>query len=264
MASRHHSSEPDRDPRPAPRRTVPDRCRVYAIGDIHGRLDLLRTLEGLIRDDAAAAPEARKGVVYLGDYVDRGPDSRGVIEHLLAEPLAGFAAVHLIGNHESMMLDFLRDVAMGPGWMWNGGDATLESYGVAAPIGWSDRDQLEAARGGLSAALPPEHRSFLDRLVRSHREGDYLFVHAGIRPGVDLDTQDPNDLIWIREPFLDSTADHGVVVVHGHTITREPELRDNRIGIDTGAYGTGRLTSVVLVGDQARVIQTHGPADALW
>ncbi len=163
-----------------------------------------------------------------------------------------------------MMLDFLRDVAMGPGWLWNGGDATLESYGVAAPIGWSDRDQLEAARGGLSVALPADHRAFLDRLARSHREGDYLFVHAGIRPGIRLDAQDPNDLIWIREPFLDSTADHGVVVVHGHTITREPQHRDNRIGIDTGAYGTGRLTSLVLAGDQVRVIQTHGPAGALW
>jgi serine/threonine protein phosphatase 1 len=237
---------------------------VYAIGDIHGRLDLLRTLEELIRDDAAAAPETRKVVVYLGDYVDRGPDSRGVIEHLLAEPLAGFERVHLIGNHESMMLDFLRDVAMGPGWLWNGGDATLESYAVAAPMGWSDRDQLEAARRGLAAALSADHRAFLDRLARSHREGDYLFVHAGIRPGVGLDDQDPNDLIWIREPFLDSTAEHGVVVVHGHSIAQEPQYRDNRIGIDTGAYGTGRLTSLVLAGDQVRVIQTHGPAGALW
>ena len=228
---------------------------MYAIGDIPGRLDLLATLEALIRDDAAAAPEARKVVVYLGDYVDRGPDSRGVIEHLLAEPLAGFECVHLIGNHESMMLDFLRDVAMGPGWLWNGGDATLESYGVAAPIGWSDRDLLEAARSGLAAALPADHRAFLDRLARSHREGDYLFVHAGIRPGVGLDAQDPNDLIWIREPFLESTAEHGVVVVHGHTIAREPQYRDNRIGIDTGAYRTGQLTALRLEGEQCALLE---------
>lgn len=262
MVSHHRPSEAERD-RPSPRRAVPDDCRVYAIGDIHGRLDLLRGLEDLIRDDAATAPEARKVVVYLGDYVDRGPESRGVIEHLLSQPLAGFARVHLIGNHESMMLGFLRDVTAGPGWLWNGGDATLASYGVAPPNAWTDRDQLAAAQDGLSAALPPAHRGFLDRLVLSHREGDYLFVHAGIRPGVALAAQDPHDLIWIREEFLLSAADHGAVVVHGHTITGEPQLRDNRIGIDTGAYRSGRLTALALTGDQLRVIQAHGPAGAL-
>ncbi len=246
-----------------PAHKVPDDTRVYAIGDIHGRLDLLEAVEGLVLDDAAEAPERRKVVVYLGDYVDRGPESRGVIEHLLAAPLDGFEAVHLIGNHESMMLDFLEDPSVGPGWMWNGGDATLASYGVAAPSAWTGRDRLAAARDELERALPPGHRDFLAGLALSHREGGYLFVHAGIRPGVALDQQDPTDLMWIREEFLGSTADHGVKVVHGHTIAERPVMLDNRIGIDTGAYLTGRLTCLMLAGDRVTIIGGGGHAGAL-
>ncbi|MFQ5955692.1 MAG: metallophosphoesterase family protein [Kiloniellales bacterium] len=243
---------------------VPDDSRVYAVGDIHGRLDLLMAVEDLILEDAAKAPERRKVVVYLGDYVDRGPESRGVIEHLREAPLTGFERVYLIGNHESMMLAFLEDLGAGPGWMWNGGDATLMSYGVAAPTAWTDRNQLEAAQDGLERALPQSHREFLAALVLSHREGDYLFVHAGIRPGVALDKQDPNDLVWIREEFLDSSADHGVMVVHGHTIREQPVRRPNRIGIDTGAYFTGRLTCLILAGDQVTLLQGSGRAGVLW
>ena len=246
-----------------PAHEVPNDTRVYAIGDIHGRLDLLQAVEGLVLEDAAGAPERRKVVVYLGDYVDRGPESRGVIEHLVAAPLDGFEAVHLIGNHESMMLAFLEDPSGGPGWMWNGGDATLASYGVAAPNIWTGRDRLAAARDELKRALPPGHRDFLDALALSHREGGYLFVHAGIRPGIALDQQDPTDLMWIREEFLGSAADHGVKVVHGHTIAERPVMLDNRIGIDTGAYLTGRLTCLMLAGDRVTIIGGAGHAAAL-
>ncbi len=162
-----------------------------------------------------------------------------------------------------MMLDFLRDANAGPGWLWTGGDATLDSYGVNAPAVWADRDPLAAARDALAAALPPDHRRFLDGLAHTHREGDYLFVHAGVRPGVALDAQDRNDLIWIREEFLDSTADHGAMVVHGHSIGERPVRRANRIGIDTGASFSGRLTCLALVGDEVETLQGTGRPTAL-
>jgi serine/threonine protein phosphatase 1 len=242
--------------------SVPADSRIYAIGDIHGRLDLLEQVEGLILDDAAAAPERRKVVVYLGDYVDRGPDSRAVVERLAHRPLPGFEAIHLRGNHEAMMLDFLSDIEVGPGWMWNGGGATLESYGVATPKPWTDAAQLEVARRRLATALPDDHRAFLIRLGLAHHEGDFLFAHAGIRPGVPLDAQDAHDLLWIREDFLYSRADHGAVVVHGHTIVDAPTRRHNRIAIDTGAYLSGRLTCLVLTSARVAAMQTQGPAGA--
>jgi serine/threonine protein phosphatase 1 len=194
-------------------------------------------------------------VVYVGDYVDRGDDSRGVIELLSAGPLPGFRSVHLMGNHEDIMLRFLEDASAAPLWIANGGDATLYSYGVpwrpAASEGDYDYVQAEFRR-----ALPESHLRFLRRLALSHVEGDYLFVHAGIRPGREIELQDAADLMWIRGEFLDSDADHGKVVVHGHTISPEPVLRDNRIGIDTGAVATGRLTCLVLDGSSQRILQT--------
>jgi serine/threonine protein phosphatase 1 len=243
---------------------VPADSRVYAVGDIHGRLDLLEEIQGLILDDAATAPERRKVIVYVGDYIDRGPNPRSVVERLAGRPLPGFEGVHLMGNHEAMMLDFLRDIEAGPGWMWNGGGATLRSYGVAAPRSWTDTKQLEAARRGLAEALPDSHRAFLERLALSHREGDYLFAHAGIRPGVPLDAQEPHDLIWIRDEFLFSRSDHGAVVVHGHTIVDVPMRLPNRIAIDTGAYLTGRLTCLVLAGERVAAMQTEAHVGPFW
>ncbi len=234
---------------------APHGARIYAVGDIHGRSDLLDRMHDMIRVDALAHPAADKCVVYLGDYVDRGDDSRGVIDRLIARPLAGFRQVALRGNHEAFLLRFLADPEVGPGWIANGGDATLYSYGVNWRDPFADGDWAGVSEA-LGAALPPDHRAFLDGLALSDVEGDYLFVHAGIRPGVGLAAQSPDDLMWIRGEFLDSTADHGHVVVHGHTITDAPELRDNRIGIDTGAFATGRLTCLVLDGTDQRILQT--------
>lgn len=234
---------------------VPPGRRVYAIGDVHGRADLLRALHALILEDAANAPP-EKTVIYLGDYVDRGLHSREVLDLVVDAPLPGFAQVALRGNHEAMMLDFLERAENGPPWLWNGGAATLLSYGVALPSATQDPAALEAAREAFAAALPARHLEFLRGLRLSHVEGDYAFVHAGIRPGLPLEMQAADDLLWIRGEFLRSTLDHGHVVVHGHTIVREVEMRPNRIGLDTGAYATGRLTALVLEDNRRWLLST--------
>ncbi|MEQ9643423.1 MAG: metallophosphoesterase [Alphaproteobacteria bacterium] len=243
--------------KPGPKgKTVPPFHRVYAIGDIHGRLDLLDDLLQQIVADREAAKPARAVLIYLGDYVDRGPDSRGVIDRLLAPPPDGFDVVHLLGNHEALMLHFLADDRAGFGWLSNGGVATLASYGIEVAGEVYRREDLTALRVELRERLPDAHRQFLQGLGLHHREGDYLFVHAGIRPGVPLDDQTADDLIWIREAFLDSKADHGFVVVHGHSIRQEVVLRANRIGIDTGAFASGTLTCLVLQDDRYELLQT--------
>ncbi len=241
------------EPRPAAQ--APPGARIYAIGDIHGRADLLDRMHDMIRVDALGRRAAEKIVVYLGDYVDRGDDSRGVVDRLIARPLVGFRAVTLRGNHEEFLLRFLDDPEVGPAWLANGGDATLYSYGVDWRETMAEDDWAEVS-AAFRAALPADHLAFLAGLALSDIEGDYLFVHAGIRPGVELAAQSPDDLMWIRGEFLGSTADHGRVVVHGHTITDAPDLRDNRIGIDTGAYATGTLTCLVLDGAERQILQT--------
>ncbi len=239
-----------------PAAATPADTRVYAIGDIHGQLDQLRSLERAIQADAETAAATRRVLVYLGDYVDRGQDSAGVVAQLAAGPPPGFEAVYLKGNHEALLLDFLADPDSGVTWLMNGGDTTLASYGIdidEEPPGGEARLSFLARR--FAEALPPAHRRFLEALAVRHAEGDYLFVHAGVRPGVDLESQDPEDLIWIRYPFLQSGADFGKVVVHGHTPGPEPVERDNRIGIDTGAVYGGRLTALVLDGTERRFLQ---------
>ena len=230
---------------------VPDGTRVYAVGDIHGSLDRLKALHESILRDAEDSVASRKVVVYVGDYVDRGPDCRGVINLLIEQPLPDFESVHLIGNHEHMMLRFLEDGSTARIWLMNGGDATMQSFGVdpfAQPMG------AEAMREALNDSLTEAERSFLEGLQLSHVEGDYLFVHAGIRPGVALEDQEDHDLIWIRDPFLASSDNFGKIVVHGHTPVREPERRSNRIGIDTGAVYGGPLTALVLEDDSQRFL----------
>jgi serine/threonine protein phosphatase 1 len=227
--------------------------RLYAIGDIHGRLDLLSELERRIVDDAAAAGAGRNVVVYLGDYVDRGSQSREVVERLIDRPLVGFERRLLLGNHEESMLQFLDDVQIGPAWLAYGGAATLLSYGVRPPS--SDRDFIRVQEE-LRGKLPAPHLAFLRSLQLSHVEGDYYFVHAGIRPGIPLDAQRQSDMLWIREEFLHSRQDFGKIVVHGHTITEVPEIKRNRIGIDTGAFATGTLTGLVLQGETWSFLQT--------
>lgn len=236
------------DPRAAP--AVPDGLALYAVGDIHGRADLLDRLHAAIRADAETRPAVERRIVYLGDYIDRGEDSAGVIDRLVAGPPPGFAAVHLCGNHEDFLLRFLADASVAPHWLHNGGDATLASYGLAV-----ERDWVRLQRN-LRRALPRRHLAFLEGLALSHAAGGYLFVHAGIRPGLPLDRQRREDLLWIRGEFLDSSVPHGPVVVHGHSIAGEPEIRANRIGIDTGAYMSGRLTCLALEGAARRFIRT--------
>ena len=234
---------------------APEGRRVYAIGDIHGRADLLSRLHAGIVDDAREAGGADNLILYVGDLVDRGPDSVGVVDLVMAAPPPGFGKLCLMGNHEAMMLEFLDDIGIGMTWALNGGVATLASYGVEA-LGGDTEGEWRRAQRDLARAIPRRQLDFLRRLPLYHVEGDYAFVHAGVRPGVALERQARDDLLWIREEFLDSAADHGRVVVHGHTVTREAEVRPNRIGIDTGAYASGRLTCLVLAGRTRTLLRT--------
>ena len=237
-------------------RRVPEGRRVYAIGDIHGRLDLLQILHQRIRTDHDGRAEAEGVIVYVGDYIDRGRDSQAVVELLCGAPLPGFSVVCLKGNHEQSLLTFLEDIKIGPSWLYYGGAETLTSYGIVASSLEQDTERLTAHQAALREALPAHHLAFLQTLPLTHREGDYLFAHAGIRPGVAIEAQKPRDLMWIRDKFLTSPRDHGCIVVHGHSITPAPDVKANRIGIDTGAYQSGVLTCLALEGEERRFIQT--------
>jgi serine/threonine protein phosphatase 1 len=228
--------------RPAPAALAPGQ-RVYAIGDVHGCLDRLQALHGLIADDLARRPVAHALLIHLGDLIDRGPDSAGVIRHLI-QPFAGHPGVPpphcvtLLGNHEDMLLDALDSgsAAAAAHWRQNGGSETLASWNLT----WRDPPQVWAAR------IPPAELGFLRGLGLLHRVGGYVFTHAGLRPGVALAQQSRRDLLWIREPFLSSPMPFESVVVHGHTPEDQPTVTTNRIGIDTGAVLGGRLTCLVL------------------
>lgn len=237
-----------------PRPFLPEGRRVYCIGDIHGRLDLLEELHEMIRLDSAGF-EGSKGVVYLGDYIDRGSQSKQVMDLLIEQPLSGFDAINLLGNHEQTMLDFLEHPEEAAAWLNFGGQVTLLSYGVG--LGWIHMSQqVHELRDGLEDKLPQSHLDFLSSCRLTHTEGSYCFVHAGIRPGLPLEEQNPQDLLWIRDEFIGSRASHSHIIVHGHSITAEVEWQPNRIGIDTGAYNTGLLTCLVLEGEDQRLLQT--------
>jgi len=238
------------------RHHVPADTRVYAIGDIHGRIDLLERLMIRIKLDAKDSQASRKVLVFLGDYIDRGFNSSDVLDYLIKQPFEGFETQFLLGNHEQWMLQFLSNIEIGANWLAYGGEATLHSYGVRieplAPL----EEELPIAQRNLRAAVPHRHIEFLSELHLTHQEGDYLFVHAGIRPGTPLELQKETDLLWIREQFLRSQADHGVMVVHGHSVTSKPDIQANRIGIDTGAFASGILTALVLEGADRHFVQT--------
>lgn len=228
---------------------------IYAIGDIHGRADLLHQLLWQIKADcrAGAAPV----LVFLGDYIDRGLESRAVLDRLLAlrsEPGAEFR--FLKGNHEAAMLDFLRRSSSGPAWLAFGGAETLYSYGVRAPPPGASPDELRRTSEALRAALPPAHLSFLKDLELFVRYGNYVFVHAGLRPGKALEAQAEVDLLTIREPFIRSARKWPFIVVHGHTPEPNVHVDGRRIGVDTGAYATGRLSAVRLEGPEVQVLST--------
>lgn len=236
--------------------SVGDRL-VYAIGDVHGRLDLLKALVAeILRDVIRSKPATRPLLILLGDYIDRGDESAGVIDFLCAlkaDPALEVRA--LKGNHEQALLNFLADPALGPKWNAYGGDMTLAAYGVAAPGPAADAEAWKAASASLAVALPPAHLEFLRSLDLMIEVEDYLFVHAGIRPKVDLEAQTEHDVMWIREAFLDATVGCGKVVVHGHTPTATVEAKPHRIGIDTGAFATGALTAIRLQGADRAVFQ---------
>jgi serine/threonine protein phosphatase 1 len=246
-----------RSKRPAaPRDQVPPGIRAYAVGDIHGRLDLLARLEPLL-DAAARDPDRVLIEVFLGDYIDRGPASCGVIDRLIARAARrDRITVHLGGNHEAMLLAALADDRAFLHWLDNGGRTTLLSYGVSPQRAGADPAGTRAA---LARAIPDSHRAFLRSLRVSFHHGGFFFAHAGVRPGVPLAAQDPEDLVWMREPFLSATGDLGAVVVHGHTPTRAPVFRENRIGIDTGAYVTGVLTCLLVTDRQVTPVDTTHP-----
>ena len=227
---------------------------VWAIGDIHGRLDLLQPMVEAIMDDAAASGAARKMVIFLGDYVDRGPDSRGVIRYLAdLPPGRGIEWRFLKGNHEEAMLDFLNDPSAGARWCEYGGDAALRSYGLKPPELKHKPEAWARVSADLDHKLTPRERAFLENLELSLSIGDYFFSHAGARPGESLDRQSERDLMWIRNSFLDSDVEFEKVVVHGHTPTREVHVDRRRIGVDTKAYDSGVLSAVRLEG-AARVV----------
>jgi serine/threonine protein phosphatase 1 len=228
------------------------------VGDVHGRADLLEVLLGRIAADAARHPDdTNRTLIFLGDYIDRGAASRGVVGRLLTDPLPGFETVRLLGNHEEALLDFLDERSNGVDWLGYGGLETLMSYGV--PLrGLPDSPQRAAElRAALAAAVPPEHIDFYRACTLHHTVGDYVFVHAGVRPGVPLDRQHPADLLWIRDEFLRArVALPGKVVVHGHTICDLAQDRGHRINIDTGAFVSGRLTCLVLRGTRRQFMTT--------
>ncbi|HWI87385.1 MAG TPA: metallophosphoesterase family protein [Sphingomonas sp.] len=244
-------------PPPRPPAAIPAGQRVYAIGDIHGRFDLLQDVLALIDHDSATRGPAETHVVMLGDLIDRGPQSREIVDLFLKVPSAPARFHFIMGNHEEMLLKLLDDPESPhmPQFLRYGGRETFESYGAPQLVlDMPDR----YAPDTLPFYIPEAHRAFLRAMHDGIQFGDYFFTHAGIRPGVPLDEQDREDLRWIRAPFLDSDQDHGVVVVHGHTVRDEVEIRPNRIGIDTGAYATGVLTALGLQGTERWLIQTHG------
>jgi serine/threonine protein phosphatase 1 len=234
------------------RPTVPERLRVYAIGDVHGRADLLDAVFSRIDADLKRNPAPRSVEILLGDYIDRGPASRQVLDSLIVRrrhrPM-----VFLKGNHETFVGDFLRDPAVLEGWRQFGALETLMSYGLKPKINASAKEMEELAHE-FAVVLPNRHRQFLASLKTSFTCGDYLFAHAGVRPGIPLAEQREQDLLWIREDFLLCEDDYGKVIVHGHTPVLEPDFHPNRINIDTGAYATGRLTCLVIENDQVLVL----------
>lgn len=240
---------------------VPRGVRAYAVGDVHGRLDLLLAMEEMIRADLRESGRGLDSIViHLGDFVDRGFDSRKVLDHLGKGPAVGPQQVLLLGNHDLWLREFANGgdafADQAASWIRFGGDATLLSYGVKLDLRQPEPERFAEAQLRLQQRFPAAHAAFLDELELAFSLGDYFFCHAGIRPDVPLDRQLEADLLWIREPFLSWDGDCGKIVVHGHTVDEAPVIRSNRIGIDTGACWTGRLTCLVMEGTERRFLRT--------
>lgn len=228
--------------------------RIYAIGDVHGCLELLESLIAGIESEIANAGRTQTNILFLGDLIDRGPSSAQVIERVRTYPTDMASAHFIMGNHEEVMLQVLDgDTELLTSWLRFGGAETLRSYGVEPtdlPLAG------EEAVAVIRRAVPSEHVEFVRSFSDSVSFGDYVFVHAGIRPGVELCDQSEADLRWIRDPFLSDSTERGFIVVHGHTITNSVEVTSNRIGIDTGAFCTGKLTALAIEGRQRWLLQT--------
>ncbi|SOB81078.1 serine/threonine protein phosphatase 1 [Sphingomonas guangdongensis] len=237
---------------------VPSGHRIYAIGDIHGRFDLLADLITKIADEQSALLPMRTHIVFLGDLIDRGPDSQQVIQLVRWNERNKARIIALKGNHEEIMVDAWRGNAEAlTGWLAYGGIDTLVSFGAERDA--IDPDRTEDMLALVRRTVPKDLIDWVDRLPLIWQCGDYAFVHAGIRPGLPLDRQEAADLLWIRNEFLDFADRHERVIVHGHTVTKNVEIRVNRIGIDTGAYASGRLSALCLCGSEQRVICTGRP-----
>ena len=239
--------------------STPNGLRVYAVGDLHGRDDLLGDLAAMIEHDCASAP-GEVVTLFLGDYIDRGPNSAAVVERLATgrfpTPLRA-----LRGNHEAVLLEFLDDPAALGFWREYGGLETLHAYGVDVSKAMRGQNYQEA-RDAFLTVLPASHRAFLEATELSATIGDYFFCHAGVRPGTALSAQTEEDLLWIRDGFLASERSFGKIVVHGHTPVAKPEIRANRINIDTGAFATSRLTCLALEGEERRFLSVGEPTKA--
>lgn len=244
------------EPQVMPRGPADTRC--YAIGDVHGCLDQLVSLVRLIaRDNDSRRPVRNVHLIMMGDLIDRGPDSRGVIDFLRARPLPNFRFSFVLGNHEELVLRIIDgEDGLTSNWLEFGGMEFAHSYGVEPARFFNQPADVQADL--VRRAVPASHVAFLRECTDSVRLGDYLFVHAGIRPSVPIGEQVAADMHWIRQGFLESEVNHGVVVVHGHTITAEPDEHYNRIGIDTGVYRTGRLTAIGIDGSERWFLHANG------
>lgn len=232
---------------------LPADTRLYCIGDIHGCNSLLQELLLEIQQDRQNF-NGKIIMVYLGDYIDRGPNSKEVIETLLHNEQANIETIYLRGNHEQTLLDCLENPILIPTWLSYGGLSALASYNVMVPKIPTKLQDLIEIQQQLQEKLPPSHYHFLSETRLSYTLGAYFFVHAGIYPGRSLARQHPQDLLWIRDEFIQSAKYHEKIIVHGHTITNQPQLLNNRIGIDTGAFNSGKLTCLVLESDQQRIL----------
>jgi serine/threonine protein phosphatase 1 len=244
-----------------------DGLLVYAVGDVHGRYDLLKVMLARIADDAfQSAPRQRPVLVFCGDYIDRGPQSFEVLEALVWLRTRGDFDLHLLkGNHEQALLDFLEEPRGGADWMQYGGIETLAAYGVRPPAPGSDEAELMRARNEFLARLPASHLHLLQSLELMIVVGDYAFVHAGLRPGTSLDQQTEEDLLWIREAFTQAPGPFEKIIVHGHSwVSDRPQILPHRIGLDTGAYLTGVLTAARLQDGELSVLQSEASGDRPW
>ena len=244
----------------APGPSGPRGHRAYVVGDVHGRLDLLDALLKMIEADFAQRPARKASLIFVGDLIDRGAHSAQVVERLRTYRHAVIRPLFILGNHEEVLLRVLEgESALIQKWCWFGGRECIASYGADATE-FARLDEQEALEQ-VRALVPQDHVDFLMSFADSCRFGDYLIVHAGIRPGVEFEQQSQEDLRWIRAPFLNHAGDHGFTVVHGHTIVPEIVETENRIAIDTGAYRSGRLTALIIDGRERRYLAATAPLE---